>query len=287
MGFKETNWLKGCGIGCGAMVLLGILLSVGGGLWFRGMFRGVDRAEDSADRLAEVHGDPHDYVPAPDQSIPAARMEIFLAVRDSISADWEELERVSTSLPEEVESAEGAPRKVFAVIKGLAGMINPFGEYIDRRNRLLLEAGMGLGEYLHIYTTAYYAWLGKDAGAGPEVADGGKRRRIFDGDDGMFSASKNRRLARGLMMDFLRNSIDALPGPEESRGDPATAELLREELRRCDLRPRELPWAEGPPPAAVAALEPWRERLEAFWHGPTNCFELPREFKRGWTINVD
>ena len=287
MGFKDNNWVKGCGIGCGAMVLIAILIFVGGGLWIRGIFDGVRDLSDSEDELVETHGAPGDYVPAADQSIPPLRIEIFLAVRDSMSSGWDDLESACTALPDKVESARGGPRKAFAVLTGLAGMVNPIAEHLDRRNRLLLDAGMGLGEYLHIYTTAYYGWLGKDPGAGPAAETGGMREMMFSGEDATYSQERCFKESRRLMLGFLRNAIKSLPGSAEPGGDPALADRLAAELRRCEFQPTVLPWTEGLPTAAEASLVPYRDRLISAWNGPSNCFELPRDFERSWEINLD
>ncbi len=52
-------------------------------------------------------------------------------------------------------------------------------DFVDARNQALVDHGMGVGEYLYIYSTAYYSWLGKDPADGPDfaVSDAG------DGDD--------------------------------------------------------------------------------------------------------
>ncbi len=287
MGFKDNNWVKGCGIGCGALVLLGVVVFVAGGLWVRGVFDGVRELSDSQDKLAEIHGAPGDYVPAADQSIPPQRIEIFLAVRDTMSSGWDELERACTALPDKVESARGGPRKIFAALTGLAGMVNPIAEHLDRRNELLLDVGMSLGEYLHIYTTAYYGWLGKDPGTGPVTELDGVREEMFSDEDAMYSRERCFRVSRRLMLDFLRNAIRSLPAEGEPGGDPVLADRLAAELRRCELQPKVIPWTDGLPAAAEASLDPYRDRLFSAWNGPSNCFELPRDFNRSWEIHVD
>ncbi len=284
MGFRDNRWLMGCGIGCGVVLLLGILLTVGGGLWIRGQFSGLGRAEDSREELADRFGAPADYVPAADHSIAPRRMEIFLAVRDSLRGSRSDLERISIDFPARVENAEGIFSKITAAISGVAQMIEPIAGHVDRRNRLLLDAGMGLGEYLHIYSTAFYGWLGKDAGEGPTVEADGARANLFDGEDAMFGPRRTRKIARRTMMAFLRNSVE---GAVESGADAADVERLEAELRRCELSPRDLPWSEGLPPPAAASCELFRRRLEASWHGATNCFEFPRNYKRSWEISVD
>ena len=40
-------------------------------------------------------------------------------------------------------------------------------DLLQQRNQALLKEDMGLGEYLFIYSTAYYAWLGMSPGDGP------------------------------------------------------------------------------------------------------------------------
>ena len=54
------KWLIGCGVGCGAVVLLGILLSVGGSLY---MMRPFNKAVEAQKALEVEFGSRDSYIP--------------------------------------------------------------------------------------------------------------------------------------------------------------------------------------------------------------------------------
>ena len=54
------KWLVGCGVGCGAVVLLGILLTVGGSLY---MMKPFNKAVDAQKALEAEYGTRETYIP--------------------------------------------------------------------------------------------------------------------------------------------------------------------------------------------------------------------------------
>ena len=81
------KWLLGCGIGCGLIVL--VFAGIGTVGYF-GVKKFADRAEKieaTFDRMDAEYGQPSDFVPELDGSVPGHRMEVFLAVRDEMSGD--------------------------------------------------------------------------------------------------------------------------------------------------------------------------------------------------------
>ena len=270
----------GCGIGCGLIVVIFVVFSVMIGLFFRDTFRPIQEAVESYDALIEAQGEVGEFVPASDGAIPAARMEVFLSVRNGMGEARRQLDSFLAEFPPaDLRDQEGVFNIIMQVLGSLDEWLEPMTAYAERRNQLLLESGMGAGEYLYIYGLAYYSWLGNGPEEGPVVArEGGDR--MFDNDDGTFSPQKVRRRYRRYFLAFLRNQFDTLP-----ETDPAVeawrAELAAE-LARFESGPGRIAWQEGLPPALEASLEPYRARLEGSYSGNGNCFEWPMLEGEGW-----
>ncbi|HPF70529.1 MAG TPA: hypothetical protein PLQ13_07675, partial [Candidatus Krumholzibacteria bacterium] len=79
--------MKGCGIGCGVVALL-MLVLVGGGAWFaREMGREYKAVQESEKALVEAEGDLAAWAP-PAGLVPTAdRLALFLTIREA-NAEW-------------------------------------------------------------------------------------------------------------------------------------------------------------------------------------------------------
>ncbi len=111
MAKKIPGWLLGCGIGCGVLLLGAILLGVAGAFWMRGMLRGFDDAVEARARIEERFGTAGEFTPAADGSIPASRMEAFLAVREALGPPRREIAAIFAGMPLSKEAAEELDRK--------------------------------------------------------------------------------------------------------------------------------------------------------------------------------
>ncbi len=285
---KTPGWLKGCGIGCGVAILLAVILSVSATLWFRSQFRGVDRASDSHDALVESLGDPEDYIPLKDGRLDPDRLRIFVEVREALRPSRDRLDSLFADYPpRDLDDEDPPPFVIFKVLTGLGGMISPMGDHIDLRNRLLLEAGMGLGEYQHLYGLVYYAWLGHDPGACPVVGESGRRGRragrpLFRGEDSTLGPERTRERYRRLTMAHLDNLRAALA--DDPGADPDWIETVAGERRRFRDAPGGVAWRDRIPSAVAATLEPLRARLAETWHAAGNPLEYPlgEDFSWHW-----
>ena len=89
---STKKWLIGCGIGCGAILLIVIILVMSGFFFIRNIVEGFKSSEVLMDTLVEQHGQIQEYCPSPDGEIKPQHLEAFLAVREAMVPVREELE---------------------------------------------------------------------------------------------------------------------------------------------------------------------------------------------------
>lgn len=278
------SWLKGCGIGCGCLVFSLALVAGGCFLVAHQKFRELREAVESQERLIAEHGEVEKYVP-PENGAPAAdRIELFLAIRDQLGPSRGELEAELADFPPDsaMEGEEGFV-VAFSVLADLGGLLGPVGRYVEARNELLLGEGMGPGEYLYIYSLAYFSWLGHSPEDGPVITKEGpgKGERWLAGDeDSAFSPQKLRSTYHRMALAFAENQLSSLADGVAGREEVAAeVESLRDDAGR-------VLWQDGPPPAVVTALEPYRDRLEASYSSAVNCFELAQgEVRQSFSVS--
>lgn len=287
MGDRGKRWLIGCGSGCGVMVLLAVVLVMLAAQRFERAFSGLADAGESWDELAEVHGDPTRWTPAPDGATPADRIEVFLEARELMIAAQADADAALTAFPpEEFDDDRPWWSILYHAVDAATDLVPPLAEYAEARNRILLDAGMGYGEYGWIYTTAYHSWLGNDPGDAPmfrgDVARGGRHpgEPLFTGEDATFGIGPTRARWRVAVMDACRNRLHALRGAD---GDHAGIERrLVDEIRRLDGDPRHVLWDGEPPESVVAAFAPYRDRFEATYRPDFNAIEAPFDYEADW-----
>ena len=87
------------GIGCGVILLIGILLAVAASLFTRDTMRGIDGTIEARTELDERFGETDRFTPWPDGAIPAERMETFLQVREGTARRARNWPAVFSSFP--------------------------------------------------------------------------------------------------------------------------------------------------------------------------------------------
>ena len=286
MSSTAQKWLLGCGIGCGVVVLL-IALVIGGGVWFaRGLKGRFDTAASRGTELATRFGEPEDWTPPADGVPPAARIEAFLAVRDSLVESRARFAETFAAFAQ-VKQGQG-PRRFADVLRAVRGgmsMAPLLGEFYGRRNSALNSVGMGMGEYAYIYALGYYDFLGRSPDAGPKhVRIDGQGDDEGDDDGDLRGRDIRPRLHRQLLAQ-LRNQLGAIAA-EPASGATAWRDTLAAEIARLERDDRRLPWADGLPPAIAAAFAPHRDRFEATWNDASNLFELTGTRGSGHSLNI-
>lgn len=265
------GWLKGCAIGCGATILISIVLVVGCGLQVMAPFKSAEKARDT---LEEQYGVQGEYRPASDGSVAPERMEVFLAVRDDLLEHCEAFEETFAQfehMDELADDEDTTKMEMFRGVMGTMGNVMGFagrmGGFARARNEALLEHGMGLGEYTYIYVLGYLSWLDM-AGEGQPDDEIASRR------------------VRGALRDMLRHQLDAL---RNDAPDDPFIETLTDEILTLESDHDRLPWADGLPPAVEASFAPYRDDVRRTWCLGTSPFELTvfRSKSGGFAIEGD
>lgn len=270
MASNGKKWAIGCGVGCGLALLVTLL--VGGGLFMavRDVVQEAESIEESSRNLAAEYGEAEEYTPTADGSIPADRMAAFVAVRTDMAEPAEKLSRIIYLLDDDdgVEVQAGAWEKIKA---GLSLIPSVMG-YLQTRNEVLLQHGMGNGEYMYIYSMAYFGYLGKEVSDGPNVKLTGEEEQQqgftfkVEGQEQTREDREReiRRHVHRLHTAFLDNQI-AVAG--ERPDLLAEREALRNHSRR-------LLWEEGLPEAVRASIAPYAAELDESYIPILNMVEV-------------
>jgi len=279
------KWAIGCGAGCGVLLLI-MALVIGGGI-FAGK-RIKERAEGIDASFATVKssfGAPEDYVPPLDGRIPADRLETFLAVR----AD---LEPTRALMAADFRILDGEEGSFFDKFRAGMRFVPELFDFIEDRNRALVDRGMGLGEYQYIYALAYYALLHRDPADGPgftlvdDEDEGEKDRgwtfeRNFGSDDEEKVRERRTREVRRMVNRFQRlvtaNQLEALDAGSPDLGglDPdAWRARLAAEAESLESERLKLLWEDGLPDQVRDSLLPFQAELEGSYDPMTSVLEM-------------
>ncbi|MCB1184213.1 hypothetical protein KDM41_12325 [bacterium] len=268
------KWLLGCGLGCGIPVLVVTVVTIVGGAR---MMKPFDGAIADQKELTAAYGARDAWTPPVDGLTPD-RLESFLAVRRALQpqcADFAELASKFKRI-EDLEEDGKEPTKgdVFKAVGGLTsavfGIAGKIGSFTAARNEALLANGMGLGEYIWIYTLAYNSDQGHPPNQDFDTGDGGRD----------FSA-KEQRVIRSLMA----NHADALA----AAGRAEEAALWRAEIDRLErAETNGVPFPDGALPAEITdQLAPRRDELAALYCAESSAFEFGRVHKRGLSVSSE
>jgi hypothetical protein len=268
MASTSAKILSGCGIGCVLLLILAAGLAWLGYSWVTETMDEVETAAQTTAQLAEAYGPVAEFVPPP--TVPAARMEVFLAIRESLAEERDALAEPIESIVERGRDGGG-----LAVARAGFSLAPRMIAFAGARNQALLDHGMGRGEYLWIYWLSYHAWLGYpgDDSLLHEVmgeqrdGEGGVSVR-FDGGPEPERITWELRRDVGTMLGNLEAAVAEQPELTSIR------EAVTAELAAIAANPARVPWEDGLPEVMADGLEPYRERLEATYSSATNPFEL-------------
>ncbi len=263
------KWAIGCGVGCGLVLLVTLL--VGGGMFMalRDTVKKGESINESFEALVAEYGRPEEYTPSANGVIPAGRMEVFLAVRQAMAPSARKLADSIGILSED----ESVQKKASSFQKMKVGfsIIPSILKHLDERNKILLEQGMGQGEYTYIYSLAYFDYLDKEVADGPNVAlkqkEGSNTLSFKVGGKTQTKEERERKIRRhlhSLHLAFLNNQI----------GKAGEQPVLAAEHEALVNNRYRLLWEDGLPEAVAAGIAPYAEELEAAYIPILNLVEM-------------
>lgn len=271
---SETSgqWFKGCAFGCGGLVVLIVLSLIGMSVSMRTAF---NDAHSDRKILEEQFGDHDVFTPAVDGAVPADRVSAFLAVRNALAGIHADVEGVDHEMGDfekltddgEPELGEALPA-VFRLTKSMMGLPWIFGEIERTRNRALVEAGMGLGEYTYVYVTAYH-----------------EEMMSPDSRSNLFSASAANSRVRGTLRGMIERQLEAA---RVALGeDDESVVALAAEFERLEADDRRIPWQDGLPVQIAASFTADRDHLDAAYSAAAAEFDLLNSTIRGGGLSIE
>ncbi|NQT25688.1 hypothetical protein HQ585_10055 [candidate division KSB1 bacterium] len=292
MASTGQKWLIGCGIGCGAVILIIVLLVGGSFLLVKNTVQDFKAVEAITEQLEAEYGTVESYCPPADGVISIDRIEQFIAIRDSMLVVSEDIAERVDELSENIDRLENDDVKsfkdVFKLISKGAGVVPQLADYYLTRNQALLANEMGTGEYFYLYITIYYSYLGHDPGDGPQfkLMDNKHRRRGVnwntEDDDDLTPVEtiENRRewvttLVRDLMLPMLECQMESLQ--QSGHADNTWKNALAREIQALHSDPDRLVWQDGLPRTLTQNLSIYRDELDSRYDAMLNPLEVMAE----------
>jgi hypothetical protein len=277
MARRIPGWVKFCGIGCGAMILIAVGMLVGSFFFFRDAIQDFGAADRSAEDVLERYGAISEFRPDRAGAIPRERIEAFLAARDAVEPARFEADRSLATLSADPERG-GAFRKLWAATR----VLHQLAGFHQQRNEALIEAEMGLGEYYYIYTLAYYSWLGKSPADGPSfqlVGDNGyvlqdAFQDLGESEVREIRADTARRSLNRLLLPVLRGQLSDPSGNVDPDDGRRWKEALELEIAALEADDHRIPWEDGLPEIIESSLLLYRDRFERSYSPMCNALEI-------------
>ncbi len=269
---STSRWLIGCGLGCLGLIVLVVAFAVGSAFLVRSATKGFETASRTGAELDRKFGKADEFQPWADGAVPASRMEVFVAVRETTQPAREEVARSFRKLPmgrEEAQKMRDLPfwqkaKKVWSMVGTGIGLGSDLGEFFKARNETLLREEMGMGEYTYLYVIVYNSWLKHDPDDGVQDLHGGVK----------IDTHRFERSQRGHLLAMLE-------AQHEAADEGAWKKRLGQELEALRADSTRVPWQDGLPTQLEQSLTPFRERLESTYDPITNEFELSVSRKQG------
>lgn len=276
---RNQKGRSGCLYGCAGLLLVVMLGLTAGYFYFRDRIGGVVEVENISNELTEKFGEAGDFTPGADGSIKPERIEIFLKIRDSLynyrAAASSALTDISQAVAEDKAGEDKSIAEVFSIITSGLDLMPDIITYIKTKYRLQIENKMSRGEYIYIYTLAYYNYLGHEPGDGPKfmlVTDAqNDDEQEYKGEEAIIRRDKETRdKINGYFRKIFKNQIIAAT----LINDEKMVLKLRDETERLLKNPYALPWEENLPVEVEASFIKYRDRLDSLYSFELNPLEI-------------
>ncbi len=285
---STSKWLTGCGIGCLAVIILVVAIGTGAFMYVKSKVQGFKEGEAAFAEVERRHGKLQDYCPDADGRIRDSTLEAFLKTRESMAPVRRNLESALAGLAEKTRGT--AEKHSFIggvrILGDVFGFVSSLAAFQSEKARALLNADLGAGEYAYVYVVAYYSWLGKSPGDGPDLRlrdEGPVQAEAAD--PGELKAERREQVAgwvHHVCLPMLRRQLASL---EEQGATPKMNgwhTALSREIAALEADRHRVPWQDGVPGIMQECLQPVRARLEASYSPLANPIETGRfsEFRK-------
>lgn len=268
----------GCLYGCAAMLLVVMLFLTAGYFYFRDRLSGVTEVENLSKQLDEKFGNVDEFYPSADGGISPERLEVFLNLRDSLNPFEAKaaaaLESMSHAVDDNTKEGESGITEIYSIVTSGLSLMPDLIAYIKAKYKLLDQFEMSKGEYLYIYSLAYYNYLGHKPGDGPDfrlVTDKHKDDESVEGEDVIIRREKeNRDIINSKFRKILKNQIITASKTENRE----LVLKIREEIDRMVQNPFALPWESSLPVEIEGSFTNYRDRLENQYNFELNPIEI-------------
>ncbi len=284
---KSTKkWFIGCGVGCGAIVVILLVLLAFGFFFVKDMVYKFEETGELTNSLKDLYGEMEDYTPPPDGRISYERMEAFLYVRESMAPVRDKVE-YSISILDSMRKQEGREDvkrsgQVFRAVRAAFGLIPGIGDFYAQRSQALLDVKMGLGEYMYIYILSYYSMLKKPPGDGPgfQLVQGDKEWRFDEWDKEDNFEDRNMKMIEKinqLILSMLKNQLPQLDSSATTSEEDEWRGAFLAEIQSLEGDARRIPWQDSLPFVIEASFRPFLTRLENSYSSMANILELAQD----------
>jgi len=273
---KNPKTGSGCGTGCLSLLIIMVLIVAGSYFFIKDRLDSLEEIEESSNQLESVYGSIYEFTPDLDTEHNLERTARFLQARSIIKDEIDELENGLSDIQLEIDDIEDDASlwDVFTLIKSGFGLIPEIVRYYKARNNALMEVQMGLGEYLYIYTNAYFVVLKKSPSDGPKfrIEGEGNNQSERYGDE-VFELRHDRvskkinRLAREHLAN-LKLQLD--------KTDPSNKylQLIEEEILKLNSNRNLLPWMDSKPEFVSLQFNSYSVELDSSYKLLLNPLEM-------------
>lgn len=287
----SSRILMGCGIGCGVLVVVFIVAIIAGYFFIKDTIRSSEEIELSRQMLEDRYGKVVDYTPSIDGKIQNERLNLFVQIRDSLKVVSKEFENSVENFTYDITETERDESvfNVFGTISSGVGLIPAMTDFYYKRNTVLFDLGMSLGEYSYYYSLIYYCYFKEYPGDGPifpleqnssqdfNIMEMEKQEQKYGslekmGEEVLLERNERmRKKVNRIFRNFYQNVIDKM---NKENIDNQWKEKITEQIAKLKGDLKRLPWEDELPDEILRSIEPFEIQLEGSYNKMANILEL-------------
>ncbi len=249
--------------------------------WIIPIERNFGRSNRTEAEIDQTFPTAETFTPPLNGTIQADRLKVFLAVRGGLaplgarlSEHRRRMQRMEDYKKKGDVHAGAFIRDVGAAMRGFAPMLRDMAAYVEKRNALLLENSMGLGEYTWLYVVCYVGELGE--WPSKVVPDASKpdlfHTRVYP-------------QVREMIRRRVERAESAMQDGAHDTCDPADIQVWRHELVALQADAKRIPFQDGLPMGLKRSLAPLRAELAALSCPASAEPDITRTIRRGLTYD--